>query len=247
MNACTMQEVRPDSFSCLTLPDVVLGTTCSYDDGEPIYLENDPVQHWYEVVSGAVRACKLIADGRRQVIEFYFAGDVFGFDDQDGVHTLSAEAAAEHPTVLTRYHRQRLDVKAAADPDISGKLRDLAFRALVRTRTHVLVLGRLSAMERVAEFLLEMDGRLRPLSADNSLGGFCLPMGRKDIADYLGLTPETLSRCLQTLRRSGVIVLSYERHIRINDRSRLLTANNIHYPCAGGRRRVSFESRPAAA
>jgi CRP-like cAMP-binding protein len=209
-----LMAVRPGSAAA---PAAGGGSPLSLTAGEMLYAEGEPAEHWYEVVAGAVRACKLTPDGRRQVVEFHLPGDVFGLDEVDGVRGLTAEAAAaEGRTVVIRRCRRRLESMAEADPRFARRLHEMALRRLARAHARLVLLGRNGAVERVAAFLLEMETRM-PRS-DAGPGGFCLPMTREDVADHLALTTETVSRTLQMLKRRGAIALPGLRLVRILDR-----------------------------
>ena len=188
----------------------------SFRAGEEIYRQGMPADHWYEVVSGAVRASRLLPDGRRQVVGFHLAGNLFGFDDAEGRHSLTVEAASESETVVLRHCRRRLDILAAQDASFACWLGELTRQGLRHAHAHLLLLGRKSSTERLASFLLEMRERLPP-SQKEGPSTFSLPMGRTDIADYLGVTLETVCRTFQALRRRGVIELRGHRRVRIVD------------------------------
>lgn len=177
------------------------------DDSE-IYGEGDDAVFFYKVVRGVVRTCKFLSDGRRQIEAFYREGDVFGFES--GVtHRLTAEAVCE--CTLIAYRRKGVEQLAAASETLSQQLFRYFMQGLVRAQEHALVLGRRSAVERVGAFLHETARR----SADGRT--IILPMTRQDIADYLGLTIETVSRTLSQLERDKVIVLAATREIQVRD------------------------------
>jgi CRP/FNR family transcriptional regulator, nitrogen fixation regulation protein len=158
------------------------------------------------VVSGAARAVRLLADGRRQIADFYLPGDVFGVELGERRRG-AAEALGE--TVLLVARRTSL----AGRPDQGGGLWRLALRDLQRSQEHVLTLGRRSASERLASFLIDLAERLDAPSL--RLGEFALPMSRQDIADYLGLTIETVSRTLTQLQADGLVRLNGVRRVRL--------------------------------
>jgi CRP-like cAMP-binding protein len=251
MSACDTASICKTQLPFFVLDYPRLGSRVTYAAEESIYCDGDPTEHWYEVIAGGVRACKLLPDGRRQVIEFYLPGDQFGFDDLDGLHSVSAEAVAMQRTVLMRHNRRRLNSRIASDPDLSSRVRDLVQRSLMQTRFHLMILGRLEALERVASFLLEMETRLfgQPGydAVHNSMGSFSLPMDRKDVADHLGITPETLSRCMQTLRRSGTITFPGQRQVQILDREALVTMSGGALDLAGGVFSHAADRLPAVA
>jgi CRP-like cAMP-binding protein len=247
MSACDTAPIGQHHVPFLVLDHPRLSSRITYMAEESIYCDGDLAEHWYEVISGAVRACKLLPDGRRQVIEFHLPGDQFGFDDLDGLHSVSAEAVAAHHTVLMRHNRRRLNSKAASDADLSNRVRDLVQRSLMQTRFHLMILGRLEALERVASFLLEMDTRLFGQPGHDATGSFTLPMDRKDVADHLGITPETLSRCMQTLRRSGTIAFPSQRQVTILDRKALISMSGGALDLAGGVFSHAADRLPAVA
>lgn len=188
-----------------------------------IFAEGDLAEHWYEVVSGQVRVSKLTADGRRQIIDVLFPGDVFGFDGW-GAHATSAEAASERGATVIKRCRRRLEALADNDPQLARSIRALTCSGLARAHERLLTLGRRTATERVAAFLLEMERRLSP----HRMGvEFDLPMVRTEIGDYLGLTMETVSRTISALQRAGLIALSSAHRLRICDHARLMSAAGL--------------------
>lgn len=177
-----------------------------------IYAEGDAAASFYKVQSGVVRTCKYLSDGRRQIDAFYVAGDVFGIESGP-VHGLSAEAVT--PCNVTPYRRIGLEKIAGQDDAMALKLFSYAMGCLERTRAHSLLLGRGSATQKLAAFLLDVTHR-KPVDEMIELA-----MTRQDIADYLGMTIETVSRTLSQLERDGVIALSSARRIRLNNRAAL--------------------------
>ncbi len=187
----------------------------AYNRNELIYGAGAPLDSWYEVVSGSVRACRILETGGRQVVEFYLPGDIFGFDDVDTMHGLTTEAAADRQTVLIRHWRNRLNSRMALDPMLALRLRSLALCRLAATRNRIATLGLLTAVERVWDFLMEMKDRL-VLDAD--LDGHpvvTIPIESKDIVDYLGIKPEILRRSIQSLRQQGAIELVAPGRIKL--------------------------------
>lgn len=159
--------------------------------GTEIYAQGERAEGLYMVAFGAVRVYRLLSDGRRQISAFHLAGEVFGFE-ADGTHHFFAEAI-----VATGLHA----IRPAAGSDFANAVLPLALAGLVRAQEHLLVLGRQSARERVAAFLLDMAQR------QGDLDEIELPMSRTDIGDYLGLTIETVSRVFSKLKETGVIKL----------------------------------------
>ena len=188
----------------------------AYKRGTEIHGENEPADYVYQVKKGAVRSYKLLSDGRRQIGAFHLVGDIFGLTNGEN-HRFTAEAVVD--TTLWLMKRRSLEVISQTDGVLARNLLSLTTRSLQHAEDHMLLLGRKDSLEKVATFLLEMDKRL----AD----AMTLPMSRRDIADYLGLTLETVSRALSRLRRAGAISLAGDtlREITILDRKLLLAVN----------------------
>ena len=187
-------------------------TASSYVRGEEIYGEGEPADNLYRVTGGAVRTYKLLSDGRRQIGAFHLPGDTFGFNAGDA-HVLTAEAVVDTSVGVVK--RRTLESATMTDAAIACKMWRTTARELRHAQEHMLLLGRKSALERVVAFLLDMDRRL------SDVGLFALPMCRRDIGDYLGLTLETVSRSLSALAEMGLIGLSGARQISLRDHSRL--------------------------
>jgi len=202
----------PDHFCALTGHAGLVATEFSYQKDEEIYGEDEPAEYVYQVISGAVRTYKLLSDGRRQIGAFHLPGDVFGLESGTA-HRLAAEAIVD--TTVRLVKRRSLEQAAGTDVNVARKLWTMTAGDLRHAEDHMLLLGRKSAMERVANFLLEMDRRL------SSAGMMALPMCRRDIGDYLGLTLETVSRALSQLHSEGVLRFSGARHIVLRNRQRL--------------------------
>ena len=184
----------------------------SYRKDEEIYGEDEPAEYVYQVIRGAVRTYKLLSDGRRQIGAFHLPGDVFGLESGTS-HRLAAEAVID--TTVRLVKRRSLEQAAGIDVQVARKLWAMTAGELRHAEDHMLLLGRKNAMERVASFLLEMDRRLA------GTGMMALPMCRRDIGDYLGLTLETVSRALSQLHGEGVLGFSGARQIVLRNRQRL--------------------------
>lgn len=187
-------------------------TEFCYARDEEIYGEDEPAEYVYQVVHGAVRTYKSLSDGRRQIGAFHLPGDVFGLG-LENVHRLTAEAIDDTRVRLVK--RQSLELAADTDAHVARNLWAMTARDLRRAEDHMLLLGRKTARERVATFLLEMDRRL------TVTGTMALPMCRRDIADYLGLTLETVSRALSQLNSEGALDFSGARQIVLRNRRKL--------------------------
>src|SRR3974390_2914065 len=185
-----------------------------YNRGGEIFGEAEPAEYVYQVVEGAVRSYKLLSDGRRQIGAFHLIGDIFGLEN-GSEHRFTAEAIVDTTVRLVR--RQSLEMVAKNDVMVARNLLSMTTNNLQHAEDHMLLLGRKTSLERVAAFLLEMDNRL------NAAGVMGLPMSRRDIADYLGLTLETVSRALSCLHEKGIIdfIGQTQRQIVLRNRSGL--------------------------
>jgi CRP/FNR family transcriptional regulator, nitrogen fixation regulation protein len=193
----------------------LMGAPMSFHRNEEIYGEGEPTEYLYKVVSGAARTYKLLSDGRRQIAAFHLPGDIFGLELGDE-HSLSAEAISD-ATVLV-FKRSAVIAVAKRDNDVARELWTMTAGQLQRIQDHMLLLIK-SAQERVASFLLEMVARIPSGDAVE------LPMSRQDIADYLGLTIETVSRTLTQLENDAAIELSTSRRIVLRNRGALSRLN----------------------
>ena len=202
----------PGRLVALTASLELPGFTMSFDRDEDIFGEGESADFIYRVVSGAVRISRLIDDGRRQISAFYLPGDVFGLE-MDEAHSASAEAVTDCEIALVK--RVAVQRAVAQDPSTAGKLWSLTSEQLRFTQDHLVMLGRRSATEKVGRFLLSMAGRA---SSGDTVS---LAMSRLDIADYLGLTIETVSRTFTHLERQGAIGLNGAREVVFRNRAAL--------------------------
>lgn len=168
--------------------------------GGEIYAQGEKSGDLYEVEFGAVSVYRLLADGRRQISAFHLAGEIFGFE-AGAVHRFFAEAICATSVRMLR--------TGARQNEHANELLPMALQGLVRAQEHLLVLGRQNAIERVAAFLVDLSER------QGGLKQIDLPMSRMDIADYLGLTVETVSRVFSRLRRTGIIRLLSLRRVEV--------------------------------
>jgi len=192
----------------------LVGATMTFQKGGEIYGQNEPADYVYKLLSGTAQSCKILTDGRRQIQDFYFPGDVFGI-----ASGLTHEAAAEAVTEVTVgiVNSTSVATTAAHDSVVASHL--LAYLALEldHARNHSTLLVK-TAQERVASFLLQLNRRF----AGNTLQ---LTMSRLDIADYLGLTVETVSRTFTQFENAGTIKLSGARTVELCDRNVLEALN----------------------
>jgi CRP-like cAMP-binding protein len=196
-------------------PLSLMGAPMRFARNNEIYGEDEPAEYLYQVISGAVRTYRMLDDGRRQISAFYLPGDIFGVEAGD-VHMSSAEAIGDAQILVAK--RGAVMARAEHEKNLARQLWMLTMRELQRVQEHSLALIK-SAEERVAGFLLEMAGR-------NSAGTAVeLLMSRQDIADYLGLTIETVSRTFTQFVQSGTIALETSRRVQLRNRPALNRLN----------------------
>lgn len=194
----------------------LMGAAMPFARNAEVYGENERAEYFYKVISGCVRTYKVLNDGRRQIGAFYLPGDVFGLEVGDE-HTFSAEAIVDCKILVIK--RSMLVALAGRDNEVARKLWTMTASELQRTQDHIMLLIK-TARERVAGFLLEMAARA---PSGNEID---LPMSRQDIADYLGLTIETVSRTLTQLENSATIAVSTSRRIVLRNRGALSRLNS---------------------
>jgi CRP/FNR family nitrogen fixation transcriptional regulator len=195
--ASTAAARTPAGF--VARPSTFAATPRTIAKDEELFCEGDEADCFFKVISGAVCSYKLLSDGRRQIDAFHLPGDFFGLEAGD-IHRFSVEAVA--PGQVLVFRRSRLPAVVREDPAFGEEVMSAVLTNLERAQDHMLLLGRKTAQEKMATFLLGMAERL---SDDDE--HFDLPMPRADIADHLGLTIETVSRTLTQFVRSGLIRL----------------------------------------
>jgi len=189
-----------------------IGLAMSFARNAEIYAEGETAGYVYKVISGVVRVSKLLPDGRRQISAFHMPGEMFGFEANE-LHHASAEAVV--PVKVVAYKWEGVLGTEKQSASFVRELLSLTVLGLRHTQDHLLLLGRKNALERLAEFLLEMSARM---------GGSAvleLAMPRHDIADYLGLTLETVSRMFAELKEMGAIKLESARRVHLLDKAAL--------------------------
>lgn len=191
---------------------VLDGQRQSYAQGETIFDEGQRADRVYQLTSGSLRTCRILRDGRRQIEAFHFAGDVFGLE---GGETYRVAAQTLGPVQVRVMPRSALKALAHERGDVARRLLELTTENLRRCQDHVLMLGRRTACERVAALLLDLAERT---GADALLD---VPMTRQDMADYLGLTIETVSRTFTQFQHEGLIALPTTRKVLLRDRAAL--------------------------
>jgi CRP/FNR family transcriptional regulator len=201
-----------------TLADMrALGTMQRLQPEQSVFHEGDPAKRVFMVTHGSLKLYTLLADGRRQVTGFMFPGDFLGMSvDEDYAFTVEAL----EPTELWWFSREAFDRFVGDHPHVEHELYRLAAHELAAAQQQMVLLGRKSAAERLASFFLSLLDRAERVSG-LSESSFDLPMSRLDIADYLGLTKETVSRMLAELRDRRLIRLRTQNHVEVLDRAGL--------------------------
>jgi CRP-like cAMP-binding protein len=193
-----------------------LATTLSrYQPDEEIYPQQRPVEYWYQIVSGSARRYSLRADGRRQIVDLLLPGDFFGFGFR-GAHVFTADAISAD-TLVRRYRVAQIETLATSDAGAARGQFEIIFGAMSRMHSLLMILGRTTAEQKVGAFLLYLHGR----SGSRPANRVTLSVSRYDVADYLALSVETVSRSLTGLKERGLIALSGPREIGILDRDAL--------------------------
>lgn len=191
------------------------GATLRLAPGETLFYEDDPARSVYSLTRGTLRLTKILPDGRRQIADFLFPGDFIGLTLEEG-HSFSAEAVTE--VEVCQFSTARFQAFATTHPHLERRLFALAAHELAATRQQVLRLGRKSATERIASFLMMLANRDRDTSvSEKGTLTVVLPMSRTDIGDYLGLRIETISRELSAMKAQGLIRMASTQRIEILD------------------------------
>ncbi len=193
----------------------MMGAPIPFARNAEIYGENEPADYLYKVVTGAARTYKVLHDGRRQIGSFYLPGDIFGLE-VGNEHTYSAEAVVDSKVLVIK--RSAVVALAGRDTRVARQLLTMVAAELQHAQDHLMLLIK-TAQERVAGFLTEMSAR------NSGANEVDLPMTRQDIADYLGLTIETVSRTLTQLENSGAIAVPTSRRIVLRSRGALHRLN----------------------
>lgn len=189
-----------------------IGAVITLRRDEPLFRAGDAGDAYFKVLKGAIRTCQLFSDGRRHIADFFLAGDFMALDAGE-TYSVAAEAVVE--TTLIRYSRRKVDALVAEQPAIAQSLVGILRAELTAAHERALMLGHMTAMERIACFLLNIADR-------NADGRVSLPMNRTDIGDYLGLTMETVSRGLSQLKNDGVLIQHSMHELTIANRAALV-------------------------
>ncbi len=209
-SAATSVPAHPNWMAGQATPEPLraAGTVMHIIAGREIFAEGEATDVFYKVISGVVRVCKFLNDGRRQIEAFHVAGEVFGFE-VGSEHSMSAEAVSD--CTLVSYRRRSVESLALTDGSINRQMFHFAMQNLAQAQSHSLLLGRRGAAEKVASFLLSWSEHCTDRRVIH------LAMTRQDIADYLGLTIESVSRSLSQMERDGVIAIPNIREVRLTN------------------------------
>lgn len=180
------------------------------DAGQALFFEGDAARHLFKVTEGTLRIFKIISDGRRVITGFLNAGDIVGVSLRDH-YLYSAEAITE--TKIRRFSRKAFDNEVSNSPQLRPELFARLCDEMAAAQDQMVLLSRKNAEERVCTFLLK---ELRRGHAQGRMNAVVdLPMTRLDIADYLGLTIETVSRTMTKLANKGIVASSGRHAVRI--------------------------------
>jgi CRP/FNR family transcriptional regulator len=195
-----------------------IGSRRSFDPGQILFLEGDRARSVFIVAEGCIKLYKMLLDGRRQITAFLFRGDFLGLPVRGGRYVFTAEALT--CARVFSVTMERIERLLDSSPEFARKLMAFVFDELAFAQDQILLLGRKTALERVASFLLVLSRRQRAKGGRGDR--IKLPMHQIDIADYLGIRHETVSRVLATLRRGGAIGSVASDHISIESGVRLV-------------------------
>ncbi|MFQ5774048.1 MAG: cyclic nucleotide-binding domain-containing protein [Kiloniellaceae bacterium] len=217
-NACTVRHLT----LCAALEGHELSemsaivSTLELGPGEPLFDEGEPARYLFNVTAGAVKVYKLLPDGRRQMTGFLFPGDFLGLANEE-TYAYSAEAVTF--TTLCRFPRRKLEALLERYSKMERRLLGVASHELAAAQEQMLLLGRKTAREKIATFLLMLSKRA--MQRGQKGNPVSVPMSRNDIGDYLGLTTETVSRTFTQLKQSGCIALLPGGKVQLVHRGRV--------------------------
>jgi CRP/FNR family nitrogen fixation transcriptional regulator len=195
-------------------PLIPLASIFRCSRGQQICRQGEPADRWFWIVMGTARRTVIRSDGRRQIVDLLLPGDCFGFTNGPEYDD-SVEAVARE-TYVAGCVRRDAEAMAESNPQLAREIRRATFEVLWRLQSQLVIVGRVTALEKVGAFLLEMSARLSRRRSDDRI---LLPISRYDIADYLGLSVETVSRSLTHFKQRGVIKLFGPRSVKILDRA----------------------------
>lgn len=200
---------QPHALRCLDDSATILQCEC----GQQIPIDSERDGRWYYIISGAVRRSTIRRDGRRQIVELMLPRDFFFLSREEDEGSIEAMGGQ---TVLASYSGSKVELLAERDRKFARELREIASQSLLRTRNQLLILGGITAAEKVGSFLASLDGRI-----SGGKGHVHLPFTRYDMAEYLAISVETVCRAISDLQHRGIIALVGTRTIKILDRRAL--------------------------
>ena len=215
---CRSCESRHGGICGALSPDQLLYLSkftnqATFSQSEELVRNGEEVERYSNILSGVVKLSKLLMDGRQQIVGLQFAPDFLGRPFKSRSDT-SAEAVTE--VRLCSFPKSVLETMIKNSPELERTLYEQTLRELDDARNWMMTLGRKSASEKVASFLYLIGANIDPENSNNS-ASFVIPLKRIDIADFLGLTIETVSRQLTKLRKDGVIIIENSRFVNIPD------------------------------
>jgi CRP/FNR family transcriptional regulator, anaerobic regulatory protein len=222
--ACANCQVRLVSVCAALEPDELqrldsLAQPACYPAKETLFIQGETADAVYNVTAGMVRLYKLLADGRRQIVGFALPGDFLGLALRD---TYGFSADAVEPVVACRFSRAAYAALVNEKPHLLRRLHDFATHELTLAQDQMMLLGRRTAEEKLVSFLLGLRGRWAKLYGGRVSATVQLPMSRQDIADYLGLTIETVSRTFTKLAKDKTLLIVPEG-VRLMNLARMET------------------------
>ena len=210
-------------FNICQAPDTVqqdklfaLATRLQFGKRDRLFAAGDPARHVYNLTEGTVSVSRSLTDGRRQILGFLLPGDFLGLEPGES-HRCDAEALTE--AKVCRFERTTFDAFLQDNPEVALRLLRIASSDLAQAARHELLLGRKTAVERIATFLIDL--RDRSGARHLRTHPLALPMTRSEIADYTGMTIETVSRVLGRLKSGKVIELVGAGAVRVLDEAEL--------------------------
>ena len=186
------------------------------EKGSYLLHEEDSTKYVYNLSSGVSAVERLASDGRRQIMAFIYPGDFIGVSTGPA-YSISDRALTD--VTACKWHIRDIEALYVKYPELEQRVHEIATRVLAATMDQIFVLGRKNAIEKIAYFLLYIDKR--QVKFDGHTDEFTLPMTRADIADYLGITVETVSRAFSLLKKKGFIELSQNWVVRLLDKDTL--------------------------
>ncbi len=218
---CSLCKIRSYSFCrCLNDDQLEIFSKVSFEkkftDKENIFLQNDPSTHLYNITEGNVKIYQLLDDGRIQIIGFLYPGDFFG-TYKNNKYNYSAEAIGNLRVCV--FDQRVLDKYMDQNPILAKELLNQTSYELTLAQDRMTVMGRLNAIEKISIFFINISNQRKRIGWQSN--PISLSMTRQDIADYLGLTIETVSREISKLKTSNIIKIISSKQLFINDIEKL--------------------------